>query len=287
MGYGGTTPEGFKTDGLMSYQGKHIVVTGGARGIGDALLFRLAEMGSRSVIVLDLEPPAGPHTEFIRTDLADPGAIEGAVHRIDRGIDVLFNNAGVSGADSRETVFAVNFLAMRLLCESLAPRMPPGSAIVNTASTAGSQWRAHLPALSELMELTEWSMAADWFAAHQEFGTDAYGFTKEAMIVYTMWKSHRLAPGRIRVNAVTPGPVDTPLLPSFRATMGDDLIDWSISQGDGQVVRADDVACVLRFLGSDAARSISGAIVPVDRGFMAAMETNQLDLGGLLGSSGA
>jgi NAD(P)-dependent dehydrogenase (short-subunit alcohol dehydrogenase family) len=267
----------------FSYEGKHIVVTGGARGIGDALLKRLAEMGSKDVTVLDVELPTGPHTNFIRTDLADPSAVEAAIIQTGRPINVLFNNAGVSDMSQRETVFAVNFLALRRLIELVSPQMPPGSAIVNTASTAGSQWRVRMPKLLELFEIHDWAASANWFAAQRDIGVEPYGFTKEAVILYTMWASRDLASRLIRMNAVVPGPVDTPLLPDFRATMGARVIDWSISQGDGRIVEADDVACVLTFLGSDAARSISGGILPVDRGFLAALETGHLDFGGLSG----
>jgi NAD(P)-dependent dehydrogenase (short-subunit alcohol dehydrogenase family) len=263
------------------YEGKRIVVTGGARGIGAALLTRLAELGCTMVTVLDTEAPSGPCDWFVRTDLSDPASIDAALDQIGDQIHVLFNNAGVADTSDRQTVFAVNYLAVRRLTDRISAQMQPGSAIVNTASTAGSQWRERKPIILDLLTIADWKEAARWFEANHDPEIAPYGFTKECVIIYTMWSARQFGARGIRINSVAPGPVDTPLLRDFRATMGDNVIDWSVLQGDGQIVHADDVACTLAFLGSDAARSISGAIVPIDRGFLASLEAEQLDLSGL------
>jgi NAD(P)-dependent dehydrogenase (short-subunit alcohol dehydrogenase family) len=263
------------------YDNKRVVVTGGARGIGAALLERLAELGCKMVTVLDAETPSGPCDQFLRTDLSDPAAIDVAVDQIGDQVDALFNNAGVADTRPRQTVFAVNYLAVRRLTERLSAEMPPGSAIVNTASTAGSQWRERKALILDLLTIADWSQAVDWFEQHDDLGIAPYGFTKECVIMYTMWSARQLGARGIRINSVAPGPVDTPLLPDFRATMGDRVIEWSVSQGDGRFVHADDVACALAYLGGDGARSVTGSTMPVDRGFLASLEADQLDLSGL------
>ncbi len=262
----------------FAYGDGRVVVTGGARGIGAALLDRLAEQGATAVTVLDIEPPAGPHDRFIRTDLSDPAQIDAATGEIGGPVAVLFNNAGVADTSPAATVFAVNHLAMRRLTVRLTDQLAGGGAVVNTASTAGSGWTARLDLLLGLMAVDDWETAAAWFGDRvDDLGVDPYGFTKECAHVYTMWAARPLGARAIRINAVAPGPVDTGLLDDFRATMTDTLVDWAVSQGDGRIVTADDVACVLAFLGSDASRSLNGTVLPVDRGFLAAGGVGHLD----------
>jgi NAD(P)-dependent dehydrogenase (short-subunit alcohol dehydrogenase family) len=85
----------------------------------------------------------------------------------------------------------------------------------------------------------------------------------------------------VRTNSVCPAPIDTPLLPEFRATISDKLIDWTVDQCGGRIATPTDVARVLAFLGSDAAGYVNGVNLPVDAGFTAAMTTGQVDFGAL------
>jgi NAD(P)-dependent dehydrogenase (short-subunit alcohol dehydrogenase family) len=264
--------------GAFRYDGHRVVVTGGAKGIGAALLVRLAEMGAPPVTVIDLEQPDGPHDRFIAADLSDPVQVDGALAQVEGPVSALFNNAGVADTSPRGTVFAVNFLALRRLTAGLADQLANGGAVVNTSSIAGTGWLGRLELIRTLMDLEDWAAAAAWFDAQEELGVEPYGFSKECSQVYTVWSARALAARGVRINAAAPGPVDTGLLPDFRATMTDLVIDWSVDQGDGRIVSADDVACVLAFLGSDASRSLNGTVIPVDRGFMAAGAMGQLDL---------
>ena len=84
----------------------------------------------------------------------------------------------------------------------------------------------------------------------------------------------------IRINSVCPSPVDTPLLPAFRETMSDQMIDWSIESGAGRVATAEDQAKALLFLGSDLASYINGVNLIVDGGFGAAIQMGQVTLPG-------
>ena len=73
----------------LNFSGKRVVVTGAATGVGAALLDVLAELGAPDVTVLDVKEPAGPHATFLRTDLADPAAVDAAVAQIEGSVDVL------------------------------------------------------------------------------------------------------------------------------------------------------------------------------------------------------
>ena len=67
----------------MDYSGKHVVVTGGATGVGAGLLEVLAELGAPRVTVLDIKQPEGPHDTYIETNLANRAAIDAAVAKIE------------------------------------------------------------------------------------------------------------------------------------------------------------------------------------------------------------
>ena len=122
------------------FSGRRIVVTGGATGVGAALLDLLAESGATDVTVLDVKQPDGPHATYLPTDLADPAAVDAAIAAIDGPLDALFNNAGVADTLPPATVFQVNVLAPIRLAEALLPQFTRGGAIVTTASIAGLQW---------------------------------------------------------------------------------------------------------------------------------------------------
>lgn len=265
----------------FAYGDRRVVVTGGASGVGAALLDRLAEAGATAVTVLDRAKPGGPHDQFVEVDLSVEAQVADAAAQIDGPIAALFNNAGVANTLPPDVVFAVNHLAIRKLNAALEDQLAGGGAIVNTASIAGMGWATHLTEIQQLLAIDGWAEGAAWFSDRSDINGDPYGFTKECLQVLTMQEAKRLGAKGIRINAACPGPIQTPLLVDFRATMSDKMIDWSISQGDGQIVTADDVACVLAFLGSDGARSLSGTNLPVDRGFSGAMTTGQADLSGL------
>jgi NAD(P)-dependent dehydrogenase (short-subunit alcohol dehydrogenase family) len=263
----------------FDYTGKHVVVTGGATGVGAALLDVLAELDASHVTVLDVKPPMGPHHTFLETDLSQLEAVDAAVAVIDGEVHALFNNAGVADTLPPRTVIAVNFLALRRLSESLLDRMSEGAAIVNTASTAGGQWPQRLAPITEVLDLDGWDAALDWFDAHvAELGVAPYFFSKELVQVYTLRSSRPTIRRGVRTNSVCPAPIDTPLLPDFRATVSDKLIDWNISETIGRPAAPREVATVLAFLGSEAAAYVNGVNLLVDAGFTAAMTTGQCDL---------
>jgi NAD(P)-dependent dehydrogenase (short-subunit alcohol dehydrogenase family) len=264
--------------GMFSYEGKRVVVTGAATGVGAALLDVLAELGASQVTVLDVKEPTGPHQTFLPTNLADQSAVDAAIAAIDGPVHALFNNAGVADTSPPDVVFAVNYLALRRLSESLLPQMPEGSAIVNTASTAGGQWPSRMQQITELLDIDGWQESLEWAAANvPSIGTSPYFFSKEIVQVYTMRSSRPSIRRGVRTNSVCPSPIDTPLLADFRATMTDKIIDWNVSETNGRLVTPREVASVLSFLGSDAASYVNGVNLLVDAGFTAAMTTGQVD----------
>ena len=133
------------------FAGKVAIVTGGARGIGGAIVARLASEGAH-VIVADLNAPAEAREDVVyrRTDVAEAAAVAAMIAATREGwgrLDILVNNAGVGAlADAVDTtenlwdqVFAVNSRAVFLCCKAAIPlmRASGGGAIVNIASISG------------------------------------------------------------------------------------------------------------------------------------------------------
>ena len=232
--------------------------------------------------MLDIKQPTGPHETFIPTDLSDRAAVDAAIAEIAGPLDALFNNAGVADTLPPDVVFKVNVLALRHLSESLLPQIREGGTIVNTASIAGAQWPAHLPDILELLAVDGWDAGLEWFTG-RELAVDTYSFTKEVVQVFTMKFSRTAAARAVRVNSVCPSPIDTPLLPDFRKTLSDKMIDWCVEQAGGRLVMPREVASCLAWLGSPASSFVSGVNLNVDMGFSAAGATGQLDYSEVMG----
>jgi NAD(P)-dependent dehydrogenase (short-subunit alcohol dehydrogenase family) len=271
----------------FSYVSKRVVITGGATGIGDALLRLLSEIGAPEVIVLDRQKPTGPHTTYLETDLSDREAIDNAIDAIDGRVDGLFNNAGVAATQPARTLMAVNYLAARRLSVGLLDQIPRGGAIVNTASIAGDRWATHIEPINELLDIDDWNMSLEWVDRHCNpggVGADLYAFSKEVLRLWGMRSSRSTIARGIRTNSVCPAPVATPLLADFQASMGKSILDWTVEQATGTIMTPREVAMPLAFLGSAAAAYINGHDLVADGGFNASLVTGQLNFEGLTSS---
>jgi NAD(P)-dependent dehydrogenase (short-subunit alcohol dehydrogenase family) len=262
---------------IIDYENKTVVVSGAATGVGAALVNRLRATHAERIIALDIKPCNGPIDQLIVADLSDPFAIDDAIHRLPESIDVLFNNAGVAATLPLPVVMGVNVLAPRRLIAGLRQRMSPGSAVVNTASTAGGGFMERMAQILELLAIDDWPRSLDWVEKHPELTQNSYGFSKECAQVLTLLQAAPLAKCGIRINSVCPGLIDTPLIADFQTSMGTPILEWMISQSGGRKATAREIADALAFLGSDAASYINGTNLLVDNGFTAAVTTNQID----------
>jgi len=256
--------------------GKTILVTGVASGIGAQTAALAGQMGAE-VIGVDVKTPAVPLAAFIEADLGVPEAIEALVARLPQRLDALCNVAGVSGSLGAVKSLAINFFGLRALSEALAPRLREGGAIVNVASIAGFGWRQNLARARGLAGIQGF---ADVATVVQEFGIkdeEVYPVSKEALLVWTYRAAAdpRFKSRGIRVNAVSPGPVETPILSEFRAVLGDARVDSDITSV-GRAGAPGDIAPVIAFLCSDGARWINGANIAADGGLEAAILADTL-----------
>jgi NAD(P)-dependent dehydrogenase (short-subunit alcohol dehydrogenase family) len=179
---------------------------------------------------------------------------------------------------------SVNYLALRTLSEGLLDRMADGGAIVNTASLAGNLWRKRAEPINALLDLDltdGWAASLEWFDANADsLDQGPYNFSKEVVEVYTLRSSRRTMRQGVRTNTVCPGPIDTPLLPDFRKTTSDAIVDWNIREMNGRAVAPREVASTLAFFASEAAGYVNGVNLDIDGGFSAALVTKQVDFSG-------
>ncbi len=253
-------------------EGKTAYVTGGAGGIGQAICRRFAREGA-SVVAADLSRWADPPEDvrWIAQDVTSEPAAQAAMAEIARDwdrLDILVNAAGIEIEKTIEdttleewnTSFAVNVTGMFLTCKYALPllRRSTAASIINFGSYDG-------------------------FIADP--GLAAYCATKGAVHALTRAMACDHGPEGIRVNAVCPGYVDTPMLQSFFAGEGSGGGGQTIDQLQ-QAVRdvhptrtygtPDDVANLVTWLASDEARYASGQLWVLDGGLSAQVQQMKL-----------
>jgi NAD(P)-dependent dehydrogenase (short-subunit alcohol dehydrogenase family) len=237
-----------------------VLITGGDSGIGRAAAIAFAREGADVAIAYlneheDAEETArwvrsaGRQAELIAGDIGDERHCEDVVRRtIDAfgRLDVLVNNAAFQRTHNKledftreevDTTFRTNIESMFFLAKAAARHMKPGSSILNTTSIQSD---------------------------HPSPQLLAYATTKGAISNFTAGLAQLLAPQGIRVNAVAPGPVWTPLIPSTMPA--EKAAHFGEDSPFGRPAQPAELAGAFVFLASDAATYISGAILPVTGG---------------------
>jgi len=244
---------------------KAVLITGGASGIGKAAAAACAREGAR-VVLADLTEPAGrevaeklrangAEAHFVRADVTRTADVKALVERalsLLGRIDCAFNNAGIEGAvtpivDYPEDTFArvldVNVLGVyRCLREELPVMVRQGGgAIVNTASVAGLIGAG---------------------------GLGAYIASKHAVLGLTKVAALEHARQRVRVNAVCPGVIQTPMLDRLAGGAAGFVAGVSAATPMGRVGTPEEIAEAVVWLLSDAASFVTGHGLTVDGGFV-------------------
>lgn len=258
---------------LFRYDGRRVVVTGVASGMGQETARQLGELGAE-VIGLDLKEPTVAVKEFHSLNLGDPASIEAVGAAIGGPINALFNVAGISsGAADPVKVVEVNFLGTRLLTETLLPRLQPGSAIASVSSLAAAGYMGNIPKVKEFLANATYADGKAWAEANpDELVGGGYGLAKQAIILWTMMQGVELGPKGIRVNCIGPTVTATPFLDDTIKTYGQEFID-KFPKPLGRVCRPEEQASVLCFLNSDAASYVTGQLLWTDGGYMGGVLT--------------
>jgi NAD(P)-dependent dehydrogenase (short-subunit alcohol dehydrogenase family) len=158
---------------------------------------------------------------------------------------------------------------VRHLTESFFERLKPSGSVTIVSSTAGFGWPQRLDAIRDLLATDTFEEGAAWLKANPQQG-NAYNFSKEVTTVYAMSMGLALAEMGFRINAVLPGPVETPILVDFEESMGKDTLD-GLKNLLGRHADPDDIADVVLFLASDDARWVNGQALAVDGGITGAV----------------
>lgn len=253
---------------MTNFSGKRYVVTGAASGIGQAVAQRLLDAGAE-VHCLDRNVPSLAVTSHTEVDLSNPQSIDAAIEALDGLFDGLLNVAGIPGTAPADLVVAVNSLAVRHLSEAFLERLRPGGSVTIVSSTAGFGWPLRLDAIRDLLATDTFEEGASWFKANPQQG-NAYNFSKEVSTVFALSMGLAFAEMGFRINAVLPGPVETPILVDFEETMGKDTLD-GLKHLLGRHARPDDIADVILFLASDEARWVNGQALAIDGGISGAV----------------
>lgn len=270
-------PNQASEESKLNLQSKTIVVTGAASGIGAACA-RTLEAAGASVIAVDRNTPPGRHAQYIQADLSDPSSITRLVDALPHKIDGLCNIAGLPPTKGAVPVIQVNFLAVRLLTELLAEgKLADGASIVNLASMAAVDWPANLGQVKRLLALKDFDATAAFCASEAIDSARSYFLSKEALVVWTMQQRWTWRARGIRMNAVSPGPVETPIHQDFLDTLGkraeEDMLLLE------RAARPADIAPLVAFLCGDDSAWIRGVNIACDGGLHSHVQEQQHGFG--------
>jgi NAD(P)-dependent dehydrogenase (short-subunit alcohol dehydrogenase family) len=257
-----------------------VLVTGAASGIGLAAALLFAARGWR-VHGLDRLPcPAGLRPDgWTRCDLDDIVALPGVLKDLRaQPLDALVCCAGVAGTGDPQRVLRINFLATRQITRTLAPTLADGGGIVLVSSGAGMKWPQRVDTLRYLVEAPD-TESLSQAAAQCGTAAEAYILSKELLSFLGAYDCQREWGRGVRLNVVSPGNVDTPLIPAFTASMGADAMAFarSVAGRDGQPGEVAEAIC---FLASRNAAWINGAELRVDGGLTGALASGAVGFPG-------
>ncbi len=246
------------------------LVTGAASGIGRATVRALKAQGWR-VRGLDRSPaPDALADAWLRCDLDDAAALEAALQALNaRPLDALVCSAGVAGVGDAARVLRINFIAARRLLRQLGPQLRDGGAIVLVSSAAGRLWEQQVDRLKPIVTAPD-AQALALALESCDGAAQAYVRSKELLSLLAAHDSPAQWHRGVRLNAVSPGSVATPLVPGFTESMGADAMAFA-RRVAGRDASPDEVAEVIAFLCSPAARWVHGADIRVDGGLSGAL----------------
>lgn len=245
---------------MFDLAGKHAFITGGASGIGLAITQRFLAAGAL-VTICDLHPPSTEiEAGFFEADVSNPDSLSAALTQAsdDQPIDILVNNAGINGEDGvsieasdiglTKRVFEINALGVYYGLKFGPAHMSDGGSIINTASLGAT---LVFP------------------------GSGPYSAAKASVLSMTQMSAAELADRNIRVNAVAPSFIRTPMAEADMALF--EKIG-QVATAVGRVAEPEEVAAVFHFLASDDSSYVNGQVINVDGGMSVGFTQAELEL---------
>ena len=246
------------------FDGKRAVVVGGATGMGAAAAALVQELGAE-VVVMDHAEVRLAGATSIGLDLRDRHSIDAAVDECGGPIHALFSCAGV--ADGSPGIERINFIGHRHLIDRAlkADLLPSGAAIAMISSAAGLGWETNLDLLGEYLDTPDFDGAVAWIEAHPD--RNDYMWSKQAICTYVAREAFALQRRGLRINAILPGPTDTPLARANEEVWLGTGADYRAEAGIAASTPQEQ-AGPLVFLCSDAARYVNGITMITDAGWV-------------------
>ncbi len=277
------------------FAGKRAIVTGGASGIGRAVVTQLVRAGTRvwSIDVADQDDGPSLHLVPVTLDLMDGAATQAWLDDVAGAepIDFVVNAAGVSPLrETSDRVVGIDFLAPHRICAWAAPRLEAGGAIVNVASVAGI-YDAHTEIAQRLIDAADAALTVDptgrggseaFFATAHELVDNpgiAYAYAKRAVILLTMRTAALHAGRQIRANSTSPHAAATPMHYAIKRSEPEMYARAKMtSTFGGRWSSPDEQADVITFLLGPRSTYVSGVNLLVDGGWHAALQTTSPEL---------
>jgi NAD(P)-dependent dehydrogenase (short-subunit alcohol dehydrogenase family) len=245
------------------FDGKRVLVVGGATGMGAAAAELALDAGAE-VVVMDYAEVPLAGVEAVHVDLAEKASIDAALDQCSGAFDVLLSCAGV--ADGTPGIERINFIGHRYMIDRMidAGTLGRGAAIGFISSAAGLGWEANLAELQELLATPDFDSAVAWVEKHEKAN---YYWMKQAVCAYVSSQAFPMLKRGIRINAICPGPTDTPLAQANKEMWLGFGADFREETGI-EASTPMEQAYPLLFLCSDAAVAINGITLITDAGYM-------------------
>jgi NAD(P)-dependent dehydrogenase (short-subunit alcohol dehydrogenase family) len=231
--------------------------------MGAAVAELVSDAGAE-VVVMDIADCSRAGAKEIRVNLADRASIDAAADECGGPIHALFMCAGV--ADGTPGIEKINFIGHRHMIDRLiaADALPRGAAIGFISSAAGLGWGSNLDLIKEYLDTPDFDSAAQWVQEHSKAD---YMWSKQTICAYVARQAYPLLKRGIRINAICPGPTDTPLAQANKEMWLGFGSDYRNDVGIEASTPLEQ-AYPLVFLCSNAASALSGEIVISDAGYI-------------------
>ena len=256
---------------LFRYDGKRAVVVGAASGMGNATARLLLDAGAE-VVAMDYADIDLDGVTKIHVDMADRESVEAATEECGGRVDALFSCAGV--ADGTPGIAKINFLGHRVMIDKMLHdgMLGRGSAIGFISSAAGAAWARedNMEWMEEYFAFDDIDEAEAWAAERNKAD---YFSSKLAVCYYVAREAFPLLTKGVRINAIMPGPTDTPLAQANKESWLAFGTDYRTDAGVEASTPAEQ-AYPLVFLCSDAAKAITGITLTSDQGYFSSGITN-------------
>lgn len=262
---------------LFGYEGKNVVVTGAASGMAKSAAELLIELGA-NVYAIDINPIELNVTKAFQADLSKKEDIDRVIAELPNELDGLFLCHGIAYFPGRELlVQKVNFYSQKYMTEQLLSRIKEHGTVNFISSVGGFGWQAVYDKAVELINISDWDEAMEWYDKHPELIQSAYVFAKQCLESYVTYKC--MAPEfidkRIRLNAINPGDTTTGLTEDFNKSTspngdvaeGEEMIsNIFLKSWNGYAATPEQMGYPLVAVGSDIFSYMSGQLIYVDMG---------------------